>query len=91
MANTTGKKFGGRKKGTPNKVSTSVKESLKSVYDRLGGDEAMLEWARENPEEFYRHWIKMLPTEVKQDVTSSDGTLKPISIQVVGVDDNSTD
>jgi len=83
MANTTGKKFGGRKKGTPNKVSTSVKESLKSVYDRLGGDEAMLEWARENPEEFYRHWIKMLPTEVKQDVTSSDGTLKPVVIELV--------
>jgi len=29
--------------------------------------------------------------EIKQDITSSDGTLKPISIQVVGVDDNSTD
>ena len=83
MANTTGKKFGGRKKGTPNKTTQSVKESLKSVYDRLGGDEAMLEWARENPEEFYRHWIKMLPTEVKQDVTSSDGTLKPVVIELV--------
>ncbi len=81
-----GKKTGGRKKGTPNKVQRTVRESLISVYDRLGGDEAMLAWAAENPEEFYKHWIKMLPTEVKQDVTSSDGTLKPVSIQVVGVD-----
>jgi len=86
-----GKKTGGRQKGSQNKITTNVKESLKYVYARLGGDEAMFEWARENPEEFYRHWIKMLPTEVKQDVTSSDGTLKPISIQVVGVDDNSAD
>lgn len=81
-----GKKTGGRKKGTPNKVSGTVRESLISVYEGLGGDQAMLSWAAENPDEFYRHWIKMLPTEVKQDVTSSDGTLKPISIQVVGVD-----
>ena len=88
MANTTGKKFGGRKKGTPNKTTQSVKESLKYVYDRMGGDEAFFEWGSKNPEEFYRHWIKMLPTEVKQDVTSSDGTLSPISIQVVGVDDS---
>lgn len=81
-----GKKTGGRKKGTPNKVQRTVRESLVSVYERLGGDDAMLSWASENPEEFYRHWIKMLPTEVKQDVTSSDGTLQPVSIQVVGVD-----
>ena len=81
-----GKKTGGRKKGTPNKVQRTVRESLVSVYERLGGDDAMLSWAAENPEEFYRHWIKMLPTEVKQDVTSSDGTLQPVSIQVVGVD-----
>lgn len=81
-----GKKTGGRKKGTPNRVSTSVKESLKSVYERLGGDDAMLEWAAQNPDEFYRHWIKMLPTEVKNDVTSSDGTFAPVSIQLVGVD-----
>ena len=88
MANTTGKKFGGRKKGTPNKNSLTVKESLKNVYERLGGDDSMLEWAKKNPDEFYRHWIKMLPTEVRNDVTSSDGTLQPISIQVVGVDTN---
>lgn len=85
MANTTGKKFGGRKKGTPNKNSLTVKESLKNVYERLGGDDAMLEWAAENPDEFYRHWIKMLPTEVRQDVTSSDGSMRPTVIEVVGV------
>lgn len=83
-----GKKTGGRKAGTPNKNSITVKESLKAVYERLGGDDAMLEWAKQNPDEFYRHWIKMLPTEVRNDVTSSDGTLQPISIQVVGVDTN---
>ena len=29
--NTTGKKFGGRKKGTPNKLTAEVKEKIKQV------------------------------------------------------------
>ncbi len=28
MANTTGKKFGGRKKGTPNKTATEIREAF---------------------------------------------------------------
>jgi hypothetical protein len=31
MANTTGKKFGGRKKGTPNKLTGDMKETLRCV------------------------------------------------------------
>lgn len=31
MANNTGKKFGGREKGTPNKTTQEIKETLKEV------------------------------------------------------------
>ena len=31
--NTTGKKFGGRKKGTPNKLTAEVKEKVQSLLD----------------------------------------------------------
>ena len=31
--NTTGKKFGGRKKGTPNKLTAEVKEKIKNLLD----------------------------------------------------------
>ena len=31
--NTTGKKYGGRKKGTPNKLTAEVKEKIKSLLD----------------------------------------------------------
>ncbi len=31
--NTTGKKYGGRKKGTPNKLTTEVKEKIKHLLD----------------------------------------------------------
>ncbi|MGB0273910.1 MAG: hypothetical protein ACPF9U_01575 [Flavobacteriaceae bacterium] len=33
MANNTGKKYGGRKAGTPNKVTTEVKNKLVKLID----------------------------------------------------------
>ena len=36
MANTTGKKFGGREKGTPNKLTKELRAALKDVlYDEI--------------------------------------------------------
>ncbi|MDG1823258.1 MAG: hypothetical protein P8H25_07815 [Flavobacteriaceae bacterium] len=34
MANNTGKKYGGRTKGTPNKISSQVKEKLQLLIDK---------------------------------------------------------
>ena len=88
MANTTGKKFGGRKKGTPNKATASVKQALNEAFEELGGVEALVEFGKENPRDFYNMWVKIMPTEIKQDLTSSDNTLMPVSINIVGVDDD---
>ena len=33
--NTTGKKFGGRQKGTPNKLSNKIKEKLSKLIDKV--------------------------------------------------------
>ena len=33
--NTTGKKFGGRQKGTPNKLSSKIKEKLSKLIDEV--------------------------------------------------------
>ena len=85
-----GKKTGGRKKGTPNKQTKEVKQNLIEAFEKLGGLDGMVDWASknqgENLGEFYKLWVKVLPVEMKTDLTSSDGTLQPISIQVVGVD-----
>ena len=51
-------KLGGRKKGTPNKVSASIKECILEVHKQLGGVDAMLDWAKDNPEAYY---TKLLP------------------------------
>jgi hypothetical protein len=59
----------GRKKGVPNKTTAAVKDALNAVYADLqhdaGGDHAHFRaWALANPTEFYKLWVKMLPTEI---------------------------
>lgn len=56
-------KTGGRKAGVPNKLTQSVKECIEQVHRELGGAEAMLQWAKTNPDLFYSKILtKLLPT-----------------------------
>jgi hypothetical protein len=64
-----GKKTGGRQKGTPNKLSTNVKDNVISVFEQLGGTDHMARWAEENPSQFYNIYAKLLPLQV----TGEDG------------------
>ena len=59
------KSFGGRKKGSKNKLPMSVKQSLIRAYSEMGGDEALAAWGRRNPTEFYKIWVKLMPTQVE--------------------------
>lgn len=60
----TGKKTGGRVKGTPNALSSGVKSNIIGVFDKIGGRDAMAAWAQENQTEFYKLYGRLLPTEV---------------------------
>ncbi len=63
-------KLGGRKKGTPNKMSATVKENILAVFDGLGGVNGMLQWAGssdENMGKFYAFYSKLLPTDITSD------------------------
>ncbi len=60
-------KTGGRKKGVRNKVTRAVEDALNSVYEGVGGNEALLAFAKDNPDEFFKLWIKMLPRQIKLD------------------------
>ncbi len=73
-----GVKTGGRKAGTPNKISLSVKESVLKTFVAIGGDKAMATWAKENQTEFYKIFSKLLPTEV----SGPDGAEIPVGIRV---------
>ena len=73
-----GNKTGGRKAGTPNRMTSAVKEALQTVYDDLqaksgGGHKHFSEWAEGNPTEFYKLYAKLLPQEVKAEVGDQNG------------------
>lgn len=67
----------GRKKGTPNKATASVKEALEAAFDGLGGVDELIAWAkrtRANRTIFYRDlWAKLLPTQIKAEHTGPGG------------------
>jgi hypothetical protein len=70
-----GERRGGRKKGVPNKLTTSAKEAYKIVFENLGGTDAFTDWARLNQTEFYKLHAKTIPVEV-------NGGDKPIEHRV---------
>ncbi len=77
-AKTARKKVGGRQKGTPNKVSASVKESIMCVYEDLGGRQGLAAWAKSHPNnkaKLYEWWARMAPKEIVADV-KADGEFK---------------
>jgi hypothetical protein len=59
------KKTGGKKKGSQNHLTTSMKAVLSEAFETLGGVKRLVEWGNENYSEFSKLWIKMLPTEIK--------------------------
>ena len=52
MANTTGKKFGGRKKGTPNKTTKEIRDSFQFIIDKNldNLDKWLSKIGKDNPE-----------------------------------------
>jgi len=73
-----GKREGaGRKPGTPNRLTKDVRDAILQVADGLGGADQMLEWAKSDPVNERIFWSqifpKLLPKEVKQELTGPDG------------------
>lgn len=68
-----GFKTGGRKKGTPNKVTASVRETFQEAFVALQNDDHanLLTWARGQPTEFYKLASKLIP--IATEVTGKDG------------------
>lgn len=78
-----GIKTGGRQKGTPNKVTTALREAILAAADEAGGaggtQAYLLTQAKENPTAFMTLLGKVLPTELAGAVTvSHEMTLKQL-------------
>jgi hypothetical protein len=58
-------KHGGRKKGTPNKLTGELKDMVLSALDQAGGIEYLKARAVDNPTAFLTLVGKVLPLQVK--------------------------
>ena len=64
-----GRKTGGRKPGSLNKVTIEVKTALLECFEDIGGQDRFASWAELNPEKFYPLWAKALTSELKADIS----------------------
>lgn len=64
----------GSRKGVPNKLGAAVKSNVVAVFDKIGGREAMAEWAGNNLTEFYKLYARLIPTEVTTEVSFRDAS-----------------
>jgi len=76
-------KTGGRIAGKPNRVTAGAKANIMEVFEMLGGARGFYEWAQENQTEFYRHYARLIPTEVHASI---DGELSITTINRVIID-----
>ena len=79
-------KFGGRKKGTPNKISAEVKKAIEKAFDELGGSNYLKTVGENDPRTFCTLLGKLVPTTLAGD---ADNPLIPSKIEQIIVDPKS--
>lgn len=77
MANTTGKKYGGRQKGTPNRMTKELRSVLKDIlFEELGEIKEKLDMLE--PKERIELVIKLIPYVLPKVNSVSHTTNEPI-------------
>ena len=68
-----GTRFGGRAKGTPNKVGAGVREAIQKAFEAVGGADYLVKLANEDPKTFVPLLAKLIPAEMKTEVSGAEG------------------
>jgi hypothetical protein len=79
-----GRKTGGRRRGTPNKLTKSAKEAFGFAFDAIGGTRALADWAKDNATEFYKLYARLIPVDL-----TAGGQGDAIEVTVKFADGNS--
>lgn len=83
-------KIGGRQPGSENKFTKSVKEAFAEAFDRMGGADALVEWGKENPTDFYKLASKLIPVDVSLGIQQiPQARAFPLGLPVVTIDNDS--
>jgi hypothetical protein len=80
-----GQRFGGRRKGTPNKTTAEVKGMILEALSLVGGVDYLARQAEENPSAFMTLVGKVLPMQIAGDPNQPLVT----RIEIVPADGNS--
>ena len=75
-------RFGGRQKGSQNKVNADIRAMILEALDDVGGPRYLSKQAKENPVAFMGLLGKILPTKIEGDAGSSI-TLHLLAAQLV--------
>ncbi|WP_373089261.1 hypothetical protein [Zhongshania sp.] len=86
-----GERRGGRKKGTPNKVTTELKTAIMHAFDEVGGESYLVRVAQEDPRTFCTLLGKVLPSELKAEISGNPDAPLVTRIELVPLNDNSQD
>lgn len=76
MPHKDGSKSGGRQKGSRNKVTLKLKNAILQAFDNVGGMNYLEKVAKDDPRTFCTLLGKVLPAEVKADLTVSRTLVK---------------
>jgi len=66
-----GERRGGRQKGTPNKMTRTIKAAIEEAFTKAGGADYLARMANEQPAAFMTLLGKVLPTQLEH--TGKDG------------------
>jgi hypothetical protein len=78
----------GRPKGSANKTTLAIKEMLLASLDTVGGQAYFERQAEENPTAYMTLIGKIMPAEVKKEITGADGGPIKHSVKVQFGDDS---
>lgn len=81
-----GYKTGGRKKGTPNKLTRDLREMILGALADAGGRDYLTEQAKTNPAAFLRLVGRLLPTQVSRIDDHDDPVDDPVEARLSDVE-----
>lgn len=60
----------GRKRGTANRITTSMREAYALAFEGLGGVDALIRWGRRNPGRFYPLAARLIPHDIARPLAA---------------------
>lgn len=69
-----GERRGGRKAGTPNKLTRTVKQAFEEAFNAMQEKPGVKlgDWGKDNPTEFYKLAARLIPAEIDAKVTTQE-------------------